>query len=134
MSNTVNITSDSDLTKQRFENLEKYVELLTEKVEKISQPPIQPDPTAQAPIVENKEIGQLDDNTSLSSVQKRQLVTSQSVENAQSNKSIEMHNKGNSVNTPSIVSDSDSTFTKKQSTKQRIKTLKTTKVQGEKEK
>ena len=76
------------------------------------------------PVKENKEIGQLIDNTSLSLVQKRQLETSQSVENAQSDKFIETHNKGKSVSTSNIVSDSDSTFAKKPSTNLKLNKLK----------
>ena len=124
VSNTVKIMSDSELAKQKYDKLEKYYELLAEKVEKISQPPIQPDPIVQTPVKENKEIGQLNDNTSLSSVQKRQSETSQSVENAQSDKFIETHNKGKSVSTSNIVSDSNSTFAKKQLTKLKLKKLK----------
>ena len=130
MSNTVKIMSDSKFTKQRCEKMEKCVELLTEKVEKLSQPPIQPAPIVQTPVNENKEIEQLNDNTSLSLVQKRQSETSQSVENAQSDKFIETHNKGKSVSTCSIVSDPDSTIAKKQSRKLKLKT----KVQIEEEK
>ena len=124
VSNTVKIMYDSDLTKQRCEKLEKCVELLTEKLEKNSQPPIQPAAIVQMPVNEDKEIGQLTDNMSLSLVQKHQSETSQSVENAQSANFIEMHNKGKSVSTSSIVSDLDSTIAKKQSRKLKLKTLK----------
>ena len=104
--------------------MEKCVELLTEKVEKLSQPPIQPAPIVQTPVDENKEIEQLKDNASLSLVQKRQSETSQSMDNAQSNTNIEMGNKGNSVSSPSIVSDPGSAPAKKQSTNWNTKTLK----------
>ena len=57
-------------------------------------------------------------------VLKRQSETSQSVENAQSNEFIETHNKGKSVSTSNIVSDSNPTFAEKQSTKLKIKKLK----------
>ena len=77
------IMSESELTNQKCDKLEKYCELLAEKIEQISQPPIQPDPIVQMPIKENIELDQSNDNTSLSSVQKRQSETSQSVENAQ---------------------------------------------------
>ena len=60
--------------------------LLTEKLEKTSQPPIQHDLIVQSTINENK--GQMDDNKDLSSVQKRQVITSQSVDTAHSEKTI----------------------------------------------
>ena len=69
VSNTVKIMSDAESQKKRCENLEKYCESLAEQMEKISQPPIQPDPIVQAPVNEHKEIDQLNDSTGLSSVQ-----------------------------------------------------------------
>ena len=93
-------------------------------MEKISQAPIQPDPIVQEPVNEYKEIDQLNDSTGLSSVQKRQSETSQSVENTQSDEIIETHNKGNSVSTSNIVSDSDPTFAKKPSTNLKLNNLK----------
>ena len=89
------IMSESELTNQKCDKLEKYCELLAEKIEQISHPPIQPDPIVQMPIKENLELDQSNDSTSLSSVQ--------SVENAQSDKFIETQ--GKSVSTSNVVSD-----------------------------
>ena len=63
-------------------------------MEKISQPPIQHDLIVQSPVNENKgqindTKGQMNDNKDLSSVQKRQVTTSQSVDTAHSDKTIE---------------------------------------------
>ena len=124
VSNTVKIMSDSEITKQNYVKLEKRYDLLAEQMKNNSQPPIQPEPIVQTPVKENKEIVQLEDNTSLSVVLKRQSEASQSVENAQSNEFIEEHNKGNLVSTSSTVSESNSTFAKKHSTKLKIKKLK----------
>ena len=79
--------SESIATKQRVEQLENCVILLTEKLEKTNQPPIQHDLIVQSTINENK--GQMHDNKDLSSVQKRQVKTSQSVDTANSEKIIQ---------------------------------------------
>ena len=86
------------------------------------------------PVKENIELDQSNDNTSLSSVQKRQSETSQSVENAQSDKFIETHNKGKSVSTSNIVSDSNPTFAKKHLPKLKTKKLKQQKYRLRKKK
>ena len=78
--NIAETKSDSIATKQRVEQLENCVKLLTEKLEKTSQPPVQHD------LIVNENKGQMNDNKDLISGQKRQSMENSEIKESAINK------------------------------------------------
>ena len=100
--------------------IEKRFDMLNEQKKEDSIPPIQPEPVVQTLEIVNIEHVKLEDNTGLSSVQKRESKDNNAVNETQSNNIIETDNQ---INPVSINSEPMLQFTGNESSHQKVKNL-----------
>ena len=117
VANTVQISSESDIAKQHFVEIEKRFVMLTEQKENDNIPPNQPEPAVQTLEVNNKKIDILEENADLNSVLKPPSKDSPPLDDSQLNNLI------TPTSPVSIEPEPVKHFAGKKSTAKRIKHL-----------